>query len=82
MDNPNVSSDNHNSATSVTEELIAAAIAGIVSRAWAQGQSLNELKNLVLEDDLDLDRDTRQWLSEIVAEAWRDLSASATIKVD
>lgn len=77
MDNPNVSWGNHNS-TSVTEELIAASIAGVIDSARAQGQSLDELRTLVLADDFDLDLSTRQWLSEIVAEVWQDLPSAAT----
>jgi hypothetical protein len=73
MVNPNVLSGLHNRSP-VTEELIAAAIAGVVNSARAQGQSLDELTGLVLAEDQDLDRVTRQWLSEIVAEAWQDLS--------
>jgi hypothetical protein len=72
MVNPNVLGDISNSAP-VTEELIAAAIAGVVKSARAQGQSLDELTGLVLAEDQDLDGMTRQWLSEIVAEAWQDL---------
>jgi hypothetical protein len=72
MVNPNVLGDTPNSAP-VTEELIAAVIAGVVKSARAQGQSLDELTGLVLAEDQDLDGMTRQWLSEIVAEAWQDL---------
>jgi hypothetical protein len=57
----------------ITEELIAAAIAGLVSSARAEGQSLADLTSLVLAEDPELDRVTRQWLSEIVAEAWQEL---------
>jgi hypothetical protein len=76
MVNPSVLSGLHNRSP-VTEELIAAAIAGVVNSARAQGQSLDELTRLVLAEDQDLDRVTRQWLSEIVAEAWQDLSEVA-----
>jgi hypothetical protein len=76
MVNPNVLSGSHDSPP-VTEELIAAAIAGVVNSARAQGQSLDELTGLVLAEDQDLDRMTRQWLSEIVAEAWQDSSEVA-----
>jgi hypothetical protein len=57
----------------ITEELIAAAIAGVVNSARAEGQSLADLTSLVLAEDSELDRMTRQWLSEIVAEAWQEL---------
>jgi hypothetical protein len=76
MVNPSVLSGLHNRSP-VTEELIAAAIAGVVNSARAQGQSLDELTRLVLAEDQDLNRMTRQWLSEIVAEAWQDLSEVA-----
>jgi hypothetical protein len=56
----------------ITEELIAAAIAGVVNSARAEGQSLADLTSLVLAEDPELDRMTRQWLSEIVAEAWQE----------
>jgi hypothetical protein len=56
----------------ITEELIAAAIAGVVNSARAEGQSLAHLTSLVLAEDPELDRMTRQWLSEIVAEAWQE----------
>jgi hypothetical protein len=61
---------------SITEELIAAAIAGLVSSAHAQGESLDDLTRLVLAEDPELDQMTRQWLSEIVTEAWQDLSGA------
>jgi hypothetical protein len=77
MVNPNVLSGSYNRSP-VTEELIAAAIAGVVNSARAQGQSLDELTGLVLAEDQDLDWVTRQWLSEIVAEAWQDLSEAVT----
>jgi hypothetical protein len=64
----------------ITEELIAAAIAGVVSSARAEGQSLADLTSLVLAEDPELDRVTRQWLSEIVAEAWRELPEIVFLK--
>lgn len=78
MHNPNVLGVTHHNSAPITEELIAAAIAGIVKSARAQGQSLDELTGLVLAEDQDLDGGTRRWLSEIVAEAWRDLSEAVT----
>ncbi|WP_421655310.1 hypothetical protein [Leptothermofonsia sp. ETS-13] len=57
----------------VTEELIAAAIAGVVQVARSNGQSLDELMAEVLADDALLDTKQRQWLSEIVAVAWEKL---------
>lgn len=57
----------------VNEELIAAAIAGVVSIARSSGQSLDELTAEVLADDSLLDKAQRRWLSEIVTQAWERL---------
>ncbi|HEY9845023.1 MAG TPA: hypothetical protein V6D03_02400 [Candidatus Caenarcaniphilales bacterium] len=56
----------------VDEELIAAAIAGVINIARSQGQSLEDLKTQVLADDNLLDRSTRRWLSDLVAHAWEN----------
>lgn len=54
----------------VSEELVTAAIAGVIRIARSQGRSLEELKaELLAEDDI-LDQVQRRWLSQIVAEAW------------
>lgn len=58
---------------SVDSELIAAAIAGVVQVARAQGQSLDDLMLEVLADDALLDIQQRRRLSEIVAVAWEKL---------
>lgn len=58
---------------SVDEELIAAAIAGVVQFARDRGQSLDDLTAEVLADDALLDAKQRCWLSEIVAVAWEKL---------
>jgi len=58
----------------VNEELIVAAIAGVVNIARSQGQSLEDLKAQVLAEDSLLDQSTRKWLSGIVAQAWETLS--------
>ncbi len=55
----------------ITEELVAAAIVGVIQQARAQGQSLEELIEEVLSDDLLLDVKQRHWLSELVAQAWK-----------
>lgn len=55
---------------SIDEELVAAAIAGIVQVARSQGQSLDDLTAQVLADDQLLDGMQRRWLSDIVAQAW------------
>jgi hypothetical protein len=58
----------------VDEETIAVAIAGLVTMARSQGQSLEDLTAEVLEDDPILDRVQRLWLSEIVTQAWKTLT--------
>lgn len=58
----------------VSEELVAAAIAGVIQIARSQGRSLEELKAEVLADDNLLDQVQRRWLSQVVAEAWDCLS--------
>ncbi|EFA71819.1 hypothetical protein B7O87_02995 [Cylindrospermopsis raciborskii CENA303] len=58
----------------VDEELVAAAIAGLVQLGRAQGQSLEELTAQVLEEDPLLDRQQRRWLSQLVAQAWEIFS--------
>jgi hypothetical protein len=57
----------------VNEELIATAIAGVVHIARSKGQSLEDLTAEVLADDSILDRESRRWLSDVVAQAWRTL---------
>jgi hypothetical protein len=58
----------------VNEELVAAAIAGVIQIARQQGQSLEDLTTEVLADDSLLDYSQRRWLSEIVTDAWKSLS--------
>ncbi|MEB3293733.1 MAG: hypothetical protein VKJ24_11295 [Synechococcales bacterium] len=57
----------------VSDEILAAAIAGVIHNARAQGQSLEQLKAEVLADDALLDEEQRHWLSDIVAQAWEKL---------
>lgn len=57
----------------INEEMIAAAIAGVVQIARSKGQSLDDLTAEVLADDSLLDRDARRWLSDIVVQAWQSL---------
>jgi hypothetical protein len=59
----------------VDEELVAAAIAGVIQIARDRGQSLADLTAEVLADDGWLDRDQRRWLSDIVRQAWESLPA-------
>lgn len=54
----------------VDEELVAAAIAGVIKIVRAQGQSLEQLTAQVLADDSLLDSQQRHRLSEVVAQAW------------
>ncbi len=54
----------------VDEELVAAAIAGVIHIARSQGRSLNDLQAEVLDQDGLLDASQRRWLSEIVSHAW------------
>ncbi|PPS39203.1 hypothetical protein [Chroococcidiopsis sp. TS-821] len=54
----------------VDEELVAAAIAGVIKIVRAQGQSLEQLTAQVLADDSLLDIQQRRWLSDVVAQAW------------
>ncbi len=61
----------------IDEELVAAAIAGVVKIVRAQGQSLDELTAEVLAEDSLLDRQQRRWLSQVVAQAWKSMSESA-----
>ena len=58
---------------SVDEELVAAAIAGVIQIARQRGQSLADLTAEVLEEDSWLDPSQRRWLSDIVALAWESL---------
>ena len=57
----------------VDEEIVAAAIAGVVQIARQQGQSLAELTAEVLAEDSWLDPAQRRWLSDIVRQAWESL---------
>jgi hypothetical protein len=57
----------------VSEELVVAAIAGVVNIARSQGRSLEELTAEVLADDRLLDWESRRWLCDIVAQAWKSL---------
>jgi hypothetical protein len=54
------------------EELILNAISVVIETARSQGQSLEDIKAEVLADDAILDAQQRQWLSDIVTQAWKD----------
>jgi hypothetical protein len=57
----------------VDEELVAAAIAGVIQIARSQGQSLDDLMAQVLAEDSLLDQVQRRWLSDLVAQTWASL---------
>lgn len=57
----------------VNEDLVAAAIAGVVLVTRSEGRSLDDLLAEVLKDDSLLDIEQRRWLSEIVAQAWESV---------
>ena len=56
--------------SSINEEIIATAIAGVVQMARQQGQSLEELTKNILKDDRVLDPERRKWLSQMIVQAW------------
>lgn len=57
----------------IDEELVAAAIAGVIRVTRSQGKSLEELTAEVLRDDAVLEREARLWLSNLVTQAWNDI---------
>ena len=59
--------------SSVNEEIIAQAIAGVVQMARQQGQSIEELTEKILKDDRVLDLERRKWLSQMIVQAWNIL---------
>lgn len=59
--------------SSINEEIIATAIAGVVQMARQQGQSLEELTENILKDDRVLDPERRKWLSQMIVQAWEIL---------
>ena len=62
--------------SSVSEDIIAVAIAAVVNMALRQGQSLEEIQEQVLQDDSILDLLQRRWLVDLVPRAWELLSVS------
>ncbi|MCM0592034.1 MAG: hypothetical protein HEQ35_24290 [Gloeotrichia echinulata IR180] len=58
----------------IDEELVAAAIAGVIKIVRSQGQSLEELTAQVLADDPLLDKQQRRWLCKVVAQAWESFT--------
>ena len=55
---------------SITEDIIATAIAGVVQIARRQGQSLEDLQAEILQDDRILDIVQRRWLKDLIVKAW------------
>jgi hypothetical protein len=55
------------------EELVAAAIAGVIQISRSEGKSLDDLVAEVLIEDCLLDNHQRLWLSQIVSQAWQNL---------
>ncbi|MBE9228118.1 hypothetical protein IQ264_22100 [Phormidium sp. LEGE 05292] len=58
---------------SIDEELIAAAIAGVIKISRSEGKSLEQLTDEVLADDCLLDIEQRRWLKDVVAQAWESI---------
>ena len=58
---------------SINEDIIITAIAGVISIARKQGQSLEDLQQQILQDDLILDIIQRRWLKDLIAKAWEIL---------
>ena len=58
---------------SISEDIIALAIAAVVKIARRQGQSLEEIQEQVLQDDSVLDLVQRRWLKDLIAKAWEML---------
>ncbi|HAX76499.1 MAG TPA: hypothetical protein DCY88_11830 [Cyanobacteria bacterium UBA11372] len=58
----------------VDEELVAAAIAGVIKISRSQGKSLEQLTAEVLADDRLLDIQQRRWLKDVVIQAWESLA--------
>jgi hypothetical protein len=57
----------------INGELLVAAIAGVVTIARSQGQSLEDLTAELLAEDTWLDAGQRLWLSSVVTETWQYL---------
>jgi hypothetical protein len=59
---------------SIDEEIVAAAIAGVIKISRSEGKSLEQLTAEVLADDSLLDMQQRRWLKEVVAQAWENIA--------
>lgn len=58
---------------SINEDVIVTAIAGVINIAREEGQSLEDLQQQILQDDLILDMLQRRWLKDFIAKAWEVL---------
>ncbi len=58
---------------SINEDTVITAIAGVIIIARKKGQSLEDLQQQVLHDDLILDKIQRRWLKDFIAKAWEIL---------
>ena len=59
--------------TRSVEDYVAAilqAVTGVINRAIAQGQSLEELQDALMQDDQVLSQEYRLWLSQVVVAEW------------
>ena len=66
----NIEQSSEVSTPTLTEALVANAIADVVGAAKANGRSLKDVTAEVLFDDQVLDPSTRYWLSGVVSQAW------------
>lgn len=64
--------------SSINEEVIAKAIAGVVQIARCQGQTLEDLTESILQDDRVLNLDRRKWLRDTIVQAWSMLPCIST----
>ena len=67
--------------SSLNEEIIARAIAGVIEIARRQGQSLEDLTESILHDDRVLNLDRRKWLSDTIVQAWEILPFTVSEEV-
>ena len=58
---------------SINEDVVITAIAGVINIAREEGQSLEDLQQQILQDDLILDLLQRRWLKDFIAKAWEVL---------
>ena len=60
-------------AHQVSPQLVAEAIASVISMARNQGQTLEDLVAEILAEDPILDQVQRRWLSKIIIQGWENL---------